>query len=92
MQRGDRTPRKRGHLGQLSFVPQRHRPLPLLGRTENLPLEIWQMFVRTPKPIPYTPRQVYLRTLIGAGTIRRVWRNVKVDGHAEEVLAAVDQL
>ena len=28
----------------------------------------------------------------GAGTVRRVWRNVKVPGHVEEVLAAVRAL
>ena len=28
----------------------------------------------------------------GAGTVRRVWRKVKVPGHAEEVLAAVKAL
>ena len=39
--------------------------------------------------------QGILRTtvLIGAdGMIRKVWRNVKVDGHADEVLAAVRAL
>lgn len=36
------------------------------GRTENLPLELWQHYVRTPVPVSLTPRQVYLRTLIGA--------------------------
>ena len=36
------------------------------GRTENLPLELWMHYVRTPVPIPLTWRQVYLRTLIGA--------------------------
>src|SRR3989442_1151973 len=36
------------------------------GRTENLPLELWQHYVRTPVPVVLTPRQVYLRTAIGA--------------------------
>jgi guanine deaminase len=36
------------------------------GRTENLPLELWQHYVRTPVAVPLTPRQVYLRTAIGA--------------------------
>lgn len=36
------------------------------GRTENLPLELWMHYVRTPIPIVLTPRQTYLRTLIGA--------------------------
>jgi 5-methylthioadenosine/S-adenosylhomocysteine deaminase len=34
------------------------------GRTENLPLEVWQHAVRV--PVPLTPRQVYLRTVMGA--------------------------
>jgi peroxiredoxin Q/BCP len=28
----------------------------------------------------------------GQGVVRRAWRNVKVKGHAEEVLAAVETL
>ncbi len=36
------------------------------GRTENLPLELWMHLVRTRTPVPLTPRQVYLRTMIGA--------------------------
>jgi len=36
------------------------------GRTENLPLELWMQYVRTPVPVPLSPRQTYLRTLIGA--------------------------
>ncbi len=36
------------------------------GRYDNLPLEWWMNYVRPLEPIPFTPRQVYLRTLIGA--------------------------
>lgn len=36
------------------------------GRTENLPLELWMHLVRTRIPVVLTPRQVYLRTLVGA--------------------------
>ncbi len=36
------------------------------GRTENLPLELWQHYVRSLVPVSLTPRQVYLRTMIGA--------------------------
>ena len=36
------------------------------GRIENLPLELWMHFVRTPVPVTLTPRQTYLRTLVGA--------------------------
>ncbi|MEA3115648.1 MAG: 5-methylthioadenosine/S-adenosylhomocysteine deaminase [Caballeronia sp.] len=36
------------------------------GRVENLPLELWMHYVRAPRPVRLTPRQVYLRTLTGA--------------------------
>ena len=36
------------------------------GRYESLPLELWMNLVRPMKPVPVTPEQVYLRTMIGA--------------------------
>jgi len=36
------------------------------GRKDNLPLELWMNYVRPLKPIELTPREVYLRTMIGA--------------------------
>ena len=36
------------------------------GRKDNLPLELWMNYVRPLKPIDLTPRDVYLRTMIGA--------------------------
>lgn len=36
------------------------------GRYDNVPLELWMNNVRPLEPIPVTPRQVYLRTLVGA--------------------------
>lgn len=36
------------------------------GRKDNMPLELWMNYVRPLKPIDYTPRQIYLRTMIGA--------------------------
>ena len=36
------------------------------GRTENLPLELWQHYVRPPVAVALTPRQVYLRAALGA--------------------------
>jgi len=36
------------------------------GRYDNVPLELWMNNVRPLEPIPFTPRQVYLRTLVGA--------------------------
>jgi guanine deaminase len=49
------------------------------GRTENVPLEVWQHYVRTPVPVPLTPRQVYLRTLIGAIECLRTGATCMVD-------------
>jgi guanine deaminase len=36
------------------------------GRTENLPLEVWMPQMRSALTVPMTPRQTYLRTLVGA--------------------------
>jgi guanine deaminase len=36
------------------------------GRTENLPLELWMHQMRSALVVPLTPRQTYLRTLVGA--------------------------
>jgi 5-methylthioadenosine/S-adenosylhomocysteine deaminase len=36
------------------------------GRKDNLPLELWFNYVRPLKPIELSPRDVYLRTMIGA--------------------------
>ncbi|MBY0438341.1 MAG: amidohydrolase family protein [Burkholderiales bacterium] len=36
------------------------------GRHENLPLELWMHNVRPVRPVPLTPRDAYLRTMIGA--------------------------
>lgn len=36
------------------------------GRFEGLPLELWMNLVRPLTPVPVTPEQVYLRTMIGA--------------------------
>jgi guanine deaminase len=35
------------------------------GRKDNLPLELWMNYVRPLKPIEFTTRDVYLRTMIG---------------------------
>lgn len=41
------------------------------GRFEGLPLELWMNLVRPLTPVPVTPEQVYLRTMIGAiGALR----------------------
>ncbi|MGB0087138.1 MAG: amidohydrolase family protein [Rhodomicrobiaceae bacterium] len=36
------------------------------GRKDNLPLELWMNYVRPLKPIDLSPRDVYLRTMVGA--------------------------
>jgi 5-methylthioadenosine/S-adenosylhomocysteine deaminase len=36
------------------------------GRKDNLPLELWMNYVRPLRPIELSPRDVYLRTMIGA--------------------------
>lgn len=36
------------------------------GRYDKLPLELWMNYVRPLEPFPLTPRQIYLRTMIGA--------------------------
>lgn len=36
------------------------------GRYDRLPLELWMNFVRPMRPLELTPRDVYLRTMIGA--------------------------
>jgi guanine deaminase len=47
------------------------------GRTENLPLELWQHYVRL--PVAHTPRQVYLRTALGALEALRTGATCLVD-------------
>src|SRR5262245_36757755 len=49
------------------------------GRIENLPLELWMHYVRTPVPVNLTPRQTYLRTLIGAIESLRTGATTVVD-------------
>lgn len=59
------------------------------GRTENLPLELWQHYVRTPVPVTLTPRQVYLRTALGALESLRTGATCLVDDLA--VGGAIDR-
>lgn len=49
------------------------------GRYDRLPLELWMNYVRPPEPLPLTPRQVYLRTLIGAMEALRTGTTTLVD-------------
>ncbi|MDB5774166.1 MAG: amidohydrolase [Herbaspirillum sp.] len=52
------------------------------GRTENLPLELWMHMVRTRIPVNLTPRQIYLRTMIGAIESLRTGCTTLVDDFA----------
>ncbi len=52
------------------------------GRTENLPLELWQHYVRPPVAVPLTTRQVYLRAMLGAIETLRTGGTCLVDDMA----------
>lgn len=72
------------------------------GRYDNLPLELWMNYVRPPRPIPFTPRQVYLRTMIGAIEALRSGTTTICDdmnvapvldrGHVEAALQAYEDI
>lgn len=49
------------------------------GRYDNLPLELWMNYVRPVKPLPWTSRQVYLRTMIGAIEALRTGTTTLID-------------
>jgi 5-methylthioadenosine/S-adenosylhomocysteine deaminase len=49
------------------------------GCLENLPLEPMMAYMRPPKPIPLTPRDVYLRTMLGAIEALRTGTTLLVD-------------
>lgn len=49
------------------------------GRYDNLPLELWMNFVRPLQPLPLTPRQVYLRTMVSAIEALRTGTTTLVD-------------
>ncbi|MBI2158226.1 MAG: amidohydrolase family protein [Candidatus Rokubacteria bacterium] len=51
----------------------------LKGRTENLPLELWMHHGRSGLAVPLTPRQTYLRTLVGAIEALRTGTTTVVD-------------
>ncbi len=72
------------------------------GRHENQPLEMWMNSVRPLDPIPYTSRQVYLRTLVGAIEALRSGTTTMVDDlnaspvlipeHVEAAMRAYDDI
>jgi guanine deaminase len=49
------------------------------GRFDNQTLETWMNFVRPPRPVTLTSRQVYLRTLVGAIEAVRTGTTTVVD-------------
>jgi len=59
------------------------------GRTENLPLEVWQHYVRPPVAVPFTARHVYLRAALGAIETLRTGGTCLVDDMA--VGGAIDR-
>ena len=59
------------------------------GRTENLPLELWQHYVRPPVAVPFTTRHVYLRAALGAIETLRTGGTCLVDDMA--VGSAIDR-
>ena len=62
------------------------------GRTENLPLELWMNLVRTRMPVNLTPRQMYLRTMIGAIEAIRSGCTTVVDDLAVGALATRERI
>ncbi len=67
------------------------------GQFEGLPLELWMNYVRPPHPVALTPRQIYLRTMVGAIEALRSGTTTVVDDVnigaelSREQLAAVHQ-
>ena len=66
------------------------------GRHENMPLEVWNHLVRPLDPFPLTPRNIYIRTMIGAIEALRTGTTTLVDDlivgpvlHREHVHAAL---
>ncbi len=72
------------------------------GRHENMPLEVWMNLVRPLDPWRLTPRQVYVRTLIGAIEALRTGATTLVDDlnvgpvlipeHVDAVLQAYEDI
>lgn len=62
------------------------------GRTENLPLELWMNLVRTRIPVTLTPRQMYLRTMIGAIEALRTGCTTIVDDLAVGAVASRERI
>jgi 5-methylthioadenosine/S-adenosylhomocysteine deaminase len=72
------------------------------GRHENMPLEVWSNLMRPLDPWPMTPRQIYIRTMIGAIESLRTGATTIVDDlivgpilrpdHVEAVLQAYEDI
>ena len=75
------------------FAKKHDVNFPLLADADHRVAEkfgVWQEKSRYGRKYMGISRTTYL--IDGTGTIARRWDNVKVAGHAEEVLAAVEQL
>ncbi len=62
------------------------------GRTENLPLELWMNLVRTRTTVVLSPRQIYLRTMIGAIEALRTGCTTVVDDMAVGPVASRERI
>jgi peroxiredoxin Q/BCP len=66
---------------------------PLLADTQHKVADkygAWRQKVRFGKKSMGTQRSTFL--VDAAGVVRKVWKNVKVDGHDEQVIAALEEL
>ena len=73
-----------------NFREKQGLPFPLLSDADNRVAEAYGAFGEKTmygKPVQGTIRSTFL--IDGEGRIAKIWSPVKVDGHAEEVLAAV---
>jgi peroxiredoxin Q/BCP len=74
------------------FARKYHLNFPLLADADHAVAEkygVWQEKSRYGRTYMGIVRTTYL--IDGTGKVARRWDNVKVDGHAEEVLAAVEK-
>lgn len=75
------------------FTEKYQLPFPLLSDTEETVCNLYGVMKQKlmyGKPSRGIERSTFL--IDGAGVIRQVWRNVKVDGHAEAVLTALREI
>lgn len=78
---------------QSNFASKHELNMPLLSDPEHVVLEPWGLWAEK-KNYGRTYMGIVRSTLLfdADGTVRQVWRNVKVNGHADAVLEAVRAL